>query len=168
MSPIFEHHHRKILHALHTQHPRHEDELLQLAAPPPPQFAPPFRGGYTPSGDYTDVCEHHYPRTRGAPQHTRLPQAMGGVRLLNSSTQAQTKTPESYVTLNGPAAAHTRQECTTDIKPLFDALAQFVSVYEGIQQDLFMPPTLTPDQRSPIVKRAVTVFAELIHQVAKT
>lgn len=68
------------------------------------------------------------------------------------------------VTFNGPAAAHTQQQRT----PLFDPLAQFTSVYQAVQQDLSVLPTLTPDQSSPTAEQAVTVFAELAHRVAES
>ncbi|MDQ3981806.1 MAG: LysM peptidoglycan-binding domain-containing protein, partial [Actinomycetota bacterium] len=69
------------------------------------------------------------------------------------------------VTFNAPPPA-TNEPKESEVRKLFDELAQFVSVYPQVQQDLTLLPVLPPGSPNPTVAKAVSVFADLVGRVA--
>lgn len=70
------------------------------------------------------------------------------------------------VTFNAPPPTTHGPKGPDDVRKLFDELAQFVSVYPQVQQDLTLLPVLPPGTPSPTVSKAVSVFADLVGRVA--
>jgi LysM repeat protein len=82
-----------------------------------------------------------------------------------SGTDQDTRYPS--VTFNGQPATGVGVESDLDVQKLFEALAQFTSVYEEVEKNLAVLPGLTPETSSAAAPAAVKAFKELVEGVAK-